>query len=192
MLPSEHYRQPNPDLHLIEQMQAYLEAHNRHDVEAAMSFYVEDARFELVGEWVKVGKETIRGELEEWDAVTNNHLTFYDIKVSPDRADFQAIERDDWSRELGIEEFHYDSCSMVFRGGLIAEVRAHAAAESEKAFAQKWQAFLDWASKERGDALARLMPGGEFIQRKEIVPAWLDLLREWRASRKVRQERKHP
>jgi len=192
MLPSEHYRQPNPDLHLIEQMQAYLEAHNRHDVEAAMSFYTNDATFGLVGEWVKVGKETIRDELEEWDAATNNHLTFYDLKVSPDRADFKAIERDDWSRELGIEEFHYDSCSMVFRGGLIAEVRAHAAAESEKAFAQKWQAFLDWASKERGDALARLMPGGEFIQRKEIVPAWLDLLREWRASRKVRQERKHP
>jgi len=32
----------DPDLHLlIEQMQAYLEAHNRHDVEAAMSFYTQ-------------------------------------------------------------------------------------------------------------------------------------------------------
>lgn len=174
----------DPDLRrLVEQVQAYLEAHNRHDVEAAMSFYTEDARFELVGEWVKVGKETIRGELEEWDAATNNHLTFYDLKVGPDRAVFKAIERNDWFHELGIEEFHYDSCTMVFRKGLIAEVKAHAAAESEKTFAQKWQAFLNWASEERSDALARLMPGGVFTQRKESVPTWLDLLREWRASR---------
>jgi ketosteroid isomerase-like protein len=99
----------DPDLRRpIEQMQAYLEAHNRHDIEAAMSFYTQDARFELVGEWVKVGKETIRDELEEWDAATNNHLTFYDFQIGPEQVVFRAIEQSDHAVNKYNNNFHFN------------------------------------------------------------------------------------
>lgn len=50
---------------LIESLQAYEEAHNRHDVQAVLAMCAEDIRSEVVGVWVKAGMDNFRS-IEEW------------------------------------------------------------------------------------------------------------------------------
>jgi len=156
-----------------------VQAYNSHDVEKLMSFYTDDIRFEVVGFFVKEGKEDIR-KLTEYDAAVNVHMSISNIKVSGDTVTFTLIESNDWFRLAGVEELIYEPNRIVFHGGLIKEIKTEITPESAKAAGEAWQAIMQWASKERSEELADLMPGGEFIYSAESARKWLALLRQWR------------
>jgi len=166
---------------LIGCLQAYEEAHNRHDVQGVMAMCTDDIRFEVVGVWVKVGKDNVR-LLEEWDAAINGSLSLRDFEASDERVSCRAVERNDWFRLAGISEVEYTSCHFSFRQGFMAEMRGEMAAQSREAVSTALRSVMGWASRERGEVLARLMPGGEFVYGAETARVWLALLEEWRQS----------
>lgn len=168
-----------PDL--AARVNAYAQAYNSHDVEKIMSFYSDDIRFEAVGFFVKEGKEDVQN-LTEYDAAVNIHMTISNIKVRGDTATFTLIESNDWFRLAGIEELIYEPNRVVFQDGLIKEIRAEITPESAKTVGKAWQTIMQWASRERSEALAELMPGGKFMYTAESAQKWLKLLKDWREA----------
>jgi len=164
---------------LSRRVRDYETTYNTHDVERLMAFYADDIRFEITGVWVKRGKEAVRG-LAEWDKATNMHMTISDIKVSGDTASFRLVETNDWWKLAGMGEAYYEPCVMIFRSGLIAELRATMTQESLDAYARVWPSIMSWASDHRSEELAELLPGGEFVYGEETARKWIILLQEWR------------
>ena len=161
------------------QVKTYEQAHNGHDVEKVMSLYTNDISFEIVGAWMKSGKEQVR-ELAEWDAVTNSHMIISDMEVHADTVIFMLKEGNDWFRLAGIEFMYYEPCRMVFYNGMIKEIKAEVSEESVKAFQEVWPSIFQWLSEERNEELSELMPEGEFVYSAENARKWLSLLSEWR------------
>jgi hypothetical protein len=168
---------------LTERVRQYQDTYNTHDNEKLMSLYADDITFEIVGVWIKQGKPAVR-ELAEWDKATNLRMTISDISVSGDTATFKLVEENDWWTLANIGKVCYEPCVMVFRNGLISELRATMCQESLDAYARMWPSIIAWAKKHRHETLKELLPGGEFIYGAEAAHKWLDLLREWRASPK--------
>lgn len=166
-----------------ELLKAYENTFNNYDVNRVMDFYAEDIRFEVVGEFVKAGREEVR-ELAKWDDVLNCQLTFTDLVVSGDTVRCKAIERNDWLQLAGVEEAYYGANTIIFRGVLITSITAELTQESARAIGEAFQAITEWASKERSQALAELMPEGEFVYSEETAKGWLALLREWQEETK--------
>lgn len=168
-----------PDL--SERIRAYETTYNAHDVEKLMSFYADDIEFEIVGVWVRRGKEAIR-ELAEWDKATNLQMTISGIVVSGDTVTFRLVEKNDWWTLAGIGDVHYQPCVMVFRDGLISKLRATMTQEGFDRYAKQWPLIIGWAREHRGEVLNELLPGGKFIYGAEPAKKWLDLLRAWRTA----------
>jgi hypothetical protein len=168
---------------LIERARAYEEAYNRHDLQAVMAMYTDDIRFEMIGDPPRLGKEEVR-LVEEYCAAVNSMLSFKDLVETADGVSFRATERNDWSRLAGIGEIEYVSCHFTFRDGLLAAVRVEMAEPSTEASDRVWRSLMAWASKERGEALAQLMPAGEPVFEAETARGWLALLQEWRQSQR--------
>ncbi|UCG93269.1 MAG: nuclear transport factor 2 family protein [candidate division WOR-3 bacterium] len=164
---------------LDERVKAYEQAYNSHDVEKIMSFYADDIKFEVVGFFVKEGTEEVRN-LTEYDVTVNIQMSISNIKVNGDTATFTLIESNDWFRLAGVEELVYEPNRIVFRDGLIKEIRAEITPESVKAAGKAYQTIMQWASKEHSEALAELTPGGIFSYTAETAKKWLELLKEWR------------
>jgi hypothetical protein len=157
----------------------YEQIHNSHDVDMALSLYSEDIRFEVVGMVVKVGKDQVR-DIEEWDVETNSHMTISNIEVQGNTASYRLAEGNDWFRLAGIELMYYEPCRIVFREGLITVIKCEATDESRRAAGEAWQPIMEWASRERSDELARLMPNGKFAYGAENARKWISLLQDWR------------
>ncbi len=164
---------------LVKNLRAYKQAHNAHDVNKAMSFYSDDIRFDMVGSWIKKGKDEIR-ELEEWDAAVNSYLEFTDIEVKGDTIKCKAIEKNDLFTASGIQKLEYESVIFVFQDGLIKEVKAKQTEESLKNMESVFKKFIEWASTEKTKELEELKKKGEFIFTPENAEKWLSLVREWR------------
>lgn len=166
---------------LENRVKTYEQAHNNHDIEKVMSLYSSDIRFEIVGTWIKVGKEQVR-DIAEWDAATNSHMIITDIKVNEDTVTFKLKEGNDWFRLAGIEFMYYEPCKMVFEDGLMKEFTAEATQESIMAFQEIWPSIYQWISEERNEELSELISEGEFVYNFENAKKWLSLLKEWRAK----------
>ena len=164
---------------LEDKLRSYEQAHNNHDIEKIISMYSNDARFEIVGSWIRSGKEEILG-LAEWDSVTNSRMIITDIKTIGDTVTFKLQEGNDWFRLAGIEYMYYEPCRIVFRNGLITELKAETTAESLGLFMEIWPGVFKWLSAEKGDELSALISGGEFVYNRENAEKWLTLLREWK------------
>lgn len=165
-------------------LKAYQEALNSHDVDRVMSFYAEDIRFEVIGGHVKKGKENLRG-WAEWDAAVNCHLTFTDLVVRGDTVTCKAIEQNDWYRLAGIEKVYYGSNTIIFRDELITKIKAELTEESARAIGEAFQSITEWASQERSQQLAELMPEGKIVYSAETAKGWLALLRERQEETKL-------
>jgi hypothetical protein len=166
---------------LKDRLQTYEDAHNSHDVEQALLCFTDDIRFEMVGSWIRQGKEEMR-DYEEWDAAVNSHFTFRDISISGDTIFCRLTERNDWFGLAGIDAIDYERARITFRDGLIEEIIAEETEESASATQQGFQSFIQWAARERIYELVELMRGIEFVFAKENAAAWLALLQEWRVA----------
>ena len=166
-------------LTLEDRVKIYEQTHNKHDIEKMISLYSDDIRFEIVGTWIKTGKDQVR-ELAEWDAATNSHMIISDIKVSNDTVTFKLKEGNDWFRHIGIEFMYYDPCIIVFSNGLIKELKAEVNNESMKAFQEVWPSIYQWLSEEKKEELTELISEGEFVYNSENAKKWLIILNEWR------------
>jgi len=165
---------------LEDEVRSYERAHNNHDVEKVMSMYTNDITFEIVGIWIKTGKEQVRN-LAEWDLATNSNMIISDIEINNDTATFKLIEGNDSFRLIGIEYMYYEPCRMVFENGLIKEIKAEGTEKSRKAFNEVWPSVYQWLYEEKNEELTKLITSeGEFIYNQENATIWVSLLEEWK------------
>jgi hypothetical protein len=165
---------------LTSQIRAMERAHNLHQLDKELSFYADDARFET-NDWTVQGKDELR-KLFTVDVLLNNSLAFSDISIVGNSVVCKVEEKNDMWRALGVEAV-YGRCEIVFKNGLIQEIRDpnSALSESEAELYKADEAFSAWADKNRPEEVARLLGGKPF---KGLTPEnaldWLKLAREWK------------
>lgn len=160
-------------------LKKYVAAYNAHDYERLMAFYTQDIRFEVVGVWVRTGREEV-GEVLEWDIETHIHMTVTEVHSRGNVIQCHLSETNDWLGLSGVGEMHYAPCLFVFHDRWIKEIRAESTRESTERYMRAWQEISEWTTANRSKALLELMPRGKFMYGKEPARKWLNLLREWR------------
>ena len=163
-------------------VQAYLEAHNAHDIEGVLEVLSPKIRFGMTGLWVREGFDEIRA-LEEWDAVMNSHLQFTDLKMRNQRLECKGAETNDWYKVVGIEQEHFEPIRFEFEAGKIRHIRAQLAPKSEMAVDRAVNDVVRWALDVNPDEIRYLVPRGVFRYGHEQAQRWKKLLAEWKQAK---------
>jgi len=167
---------------LITLVKAFQESENRHDIEALMGKFAEDAEFEMVGQVTLKGKEEIR-QIFEYDAGVNTELQFFDFKSEGDTVTCQVVERNDRLKAAGFDKLLYTSCFITFRDQLIQKFSISPDAESARSLGEVMRKFLPWIQKNYPKDYSRLFtPEGRFIRNRENGERVVFLMKEWRGS----------
>ena len=173
------------DLKLVNTLLDMAEANNCHDLERELSFYTDDAKFEIVGEggFVIEGKEELR-KLFARDALLNCRLTLTDFHIQSEMViAHRGKEQNDFFTAIGLDTIYYYKIRDTFRDGLIQEVRAELSPESIKALENRGNAFHEWVTKNNHPDELRIL---EKIEKGEITPAnkdkCLELIRQWQQA----------
>jgi len=161
----------------VDLVRAYQSAYNSHDLERLLSLFAEDATFEVVGQFVFKGKQAVR-RVAEYDFALNIHMNIIGPTIKGDTIFCGLIETNDWLKTAGIGEARYTGW-FVFEGGLIKLIEGKALPETDTAFSQVLNPLIEWASKERPEQLAQMMPEGKFVYNAENAKKSLALLRQW-------------
>lgn len=166
---------------------AYLQAHNDHDVDLALSTMSPEIRFGMAGIWVKEGTEEVSA-MEKWDAAMNSQLTFENLKIRNGRLECVGRETNDWYQMSGIQEVHYEAIKFEFENGLIRHIRAQMAHKSERKIDQVVNDVIRWALDIYPDEVEEIIPRGNFIYGHEQALRWKALLEKWLKSRPPQEE----
>jgi hypothetical protein len=162
----------------VELVKTYEKLHNEHDIEGAMLLYHENIEFELVGTWIKSGKEEIRA-LEEWDRALNSNLKFESFEVKGDSVFCKVIERNDWFKAVGIKQIVHDPTIFIVSKGRINKIIANPSREIGKQIGAKIGSIYTWLKTTNDNTINELIVNGEFIYSEEAAKKWIKLLNRW-------------
>lgn len=153
----------------------HIEAVNTDDVEKNLTFFTDDAVFEIFDVAKLSGKGQLR-RLMESDVINKARLTINDMKVEGDTVIVDLTEKNEGYRLLGIEE---DSFKAIykFRGRLLEKVKLEGTPEGVKLYDEKYKPFAEWASKEHPEEFKKQETGGYTAENCRL---YLSLLQEWR------------
>ena len=166
----------------------YEKLHNSHDIEDVMLLYHDDIKFELIGTWIKSGKEEI-GELEEWDRALRSNLKFKTFEVRGDSVFCKVVEKNDWFKAIGIEQLVHDPTIFIVSKGHIKKIVANPSKEITKEIGAKLGAIYSWSKITKDSTINELIKNGEFIYSNKSAKDWLKLLNKWNkynASNKIK------
>lgn len=172
---------------LTSQIRAMEKVHNLHQLDKELSFYADDVRFEVEDGITVQGKDELR-KLFTVDVLLNNSLAFSDISIVGNSVFCKVEEKNDMWRALRVEAVRHEHGEIVFKNGLIQEVKSTTSAqsESEAELDKADEAFSTWADKNRPEEVARLLGGKPF---KGLTPEtaldWLKLAREWKKLNRI-------
>ncbi len=164
----------------LDLVRAYEHAYNSHDLDELLPLYAEDAVFEVKGQFVLKGKEEIR-RIAEYGFALHIHMTIDSLTSKGDTVFCELIQMNDWLEATGIDEAFYTG-RFVFQKGLIKHIKGTPTPETEKAFQEVLIPLLEWASKERPEQLAEMMPEGKFVYNAENAQKYLVLLQQWQEA----------
>jgi len=155
--------------------------HNSHDIDGVMSLYHDSITFELVGIWVKSGKEEIR-ELEEWDSALNSNLKFQTFEIKGDSVFCKVIEKNDWFKAVGIEKIIHDPTVFIIEKGSIKKIIAYPSEKIGKEIGAIIGSIYAWSNKTGDSTIFELIKDEEFIYSEDTAKKWLELLNKWNKS----------
>lgn len=161
-------------------LNAYIRAHNSHDVEKTMSYFASDARYDMAEGWTKTGLDTIRA-VEEFDAATNSRLSVSDVRVKGDTVFCKLTESNDFLRLAGVKDALYHT-TFFFKDRKIVRIIKAQSMESRTEVKTAFKPFTKWASEKRFPEWARLTMNGEFKYGYEGAEGWITLLKEWKEA----------
>lgn len=166
-----------------ERFEAYLEAHNRHDIEAELAFYADEVIFEVPRNTALMKREDLRPRFE-WEAATESHLSMSGIEIDGNTVTINDfVETSTWLQLAGIGEIVYEpGTKIVFTDGLITEVLpAPPLAESQEAVGAAMDGLMDWVMENRPEEMEG-MAGGQLPYDGEGARKLLELLMYWREA----------
>ncbi len=167
-------------------VQRYVQLHRSHDIDGLLALHTSDAEFLIPGQHPIRGKEALR-HLFEWDSVLGSELAMTGLSIAGDTILVDTvIERNRFFRALGLTEVRYQpGTRFVLRNGQIAGTYPAALSEeSLKSGIEEYQHLFQWLSANRPDAYSRLLPGGLFRYNASNARLWLQVLAEWKQSKR--------
>lgn len=165
----------------LETVEAYLEAHNRHDVDAALDLLSPGIVYVMPDGETRTGLEPM-AELEAWDAVLESFLEVSELEVvGSSVVAGEMVEDNLWYRLSGIGKVTYlPGAIFEVENGRITSI--HAASwkpEHVVAFTSFMDEFAPWAAVAFPRKISAAMPGGTFHYDGDTAQIWLDLLVAW-------------
>ena len=165
-------------------IQSYFEVHNSHDVEKALSYFSEEAVFELKGVWTKKGLIELRG-LEEFDAAMNSHLELKDMRESGDTIYCKVVENNDWFGNMGITDLVHDPVIMVVRDQKINHIIGFPNQETGQEIEAAIEGVFQWSQMHGDSTIYKLLPNGKFQYSNEAGAQWKALFKKMKAKDSV-------
>lgn len=165
----------------VETLAQYLDASNRHDIEALRDMIAEDA------EWV-LPPDTLRGR----DAMTrpivfdkgaNAKRDFGEVtSVRGDTIEFTVTEKSDVLASLGVAEMHH-ALRMVTRGGMIHLIAPLRPPPEQQMYADSLGALVRWLRRHRPGDYGKLWRDGRLNYTLETGEELPNMIRAWRRRR---------
>jgi hypothetical protein len=159
---------------------AYIDAANRHDLEAVRDMLAEDATWHL-GSDTLVGLDAVMRPLE-FDQGANTVLAVTDVSTTGDTIASDIIERNDVLTALGVPVLHHKA-RMVLKDGLIYRISPREPPLEVAAFADSVITFMQWLRTNQPEAYEQLWPGGRFNYSRQVGEEMPGLIDEWRRNR---------
>jgi hypothetical protein len=166
---------PTPD----ERVRHYVEAANRHDLEAVEAMLADEVVW-FLGPDTLTGKHEVLAPLN-FDTGAQTHLELREITARGDTAEFEMAEHNRVLMALGIHELVHHT-RFVFRDGLIVRKEEIRQPGGIEAFADSVASFANWLYVEEPEAYDRIWgPGGKFVYSQSTAELMLLLVDRWRA-----------
>lgn len=168
-----------------EVVRSYINAHNTHDIDKALTYYDENVVFELKRVWKKEGLREMRS-LEEWDAALNSNLKLESVTIKEDSVFCRIVENSDWLSSIGITDLINDPVVFVVSNGKIKQVIAYPSKEIGKKIEATIAAIYQWSQKTQDHTIDDLIQNGQFVYSADAAEKWLDLINRWKTSNNVK------
>ncbi len=169
---------------LLNKVKTYVDAANRHDLEAIDAMLTDDVVFEMNGTSIALGKEQLR-IVHDNDAGFNTELELTDCKEKGNTVTCKITERNDYVIAAGINEINYTSGVFTFKNGLIQKISTTMSPESVRAGKEFDKGFIAWVKQNRSEKLSKLMtPAGKFKWGRESAKIMVNLVKEYQAQKK--------
>jgi hypothetical protein len=161
-----------------------IQAHNDKNVEKEISFYSDDATYELIrSKNTYEGKRKIQKHLE-WDAAVNSYFITKSFSINSDTVKCDLKEVTDWTTSLGIDTVYYEYMQIVVMNGLIKELKLMETKSTAAKYDSQGADLMEWAQLKRPELLAELKENDNYIASKETAHKWIHLAKEWHKSTK--------
>lgn len=162
---------------------AYIAAHNSHDIEAELALYADEVIFEVPQNTALMRREDLRPRFE-WEAVTDSQLSMSGIDIDGNAVTINDFaETSSWLQLAGIAEIVYKpGTKIVFADGLITEVMPSSpVAESQEAIGAVMDELMTWVMENHPEELEG-MEGGQLPYDGKGARKLLELLAAWQEA----------
>jgi ketosteroid isomerase-like protein len=161
-----------PDLADI--VREHIAAVNNDDIEKNLTFFTNDAIFEIGAGTRLSGKDQLRNLLES-DATKRARLTILDMKVEGNTVIARLTGKNEFLRLLGVEESP-QRCTYKFRSRFLEKVTVEFP-EVGGLFEKKYKLFAEWAKQAHPEEYQRMSEAGYSAEGARL---FLSLAKEWR------------
>ena len=168
-----------------DRLDAFLDAHHRHDIEAVLALLAPDYQLEFPGGFIMSKKDV--ETILVWDHAVNGLYTYENVQVEGDTLRCLLRERNDFFQLLGVEELQANMTYRFNEQGLIVE-QIYEPVPGQQDWQEALKPALSWAREHRSEELAEIYPEDQFVYTAEMAKRWLTLLREWREATRLSRE----
>ena len=160
----------------------YFDAVNKHEPGAELSLLSDNITYSVVESFTLRGKDELRN-LAEYNSIIHSKFVYSNLTEYEDTVICQVTENNDWLAALGITSVAYEYAKFVVRHKYIWDIIIKMNDKSIDEISSKTEPLIDWASNNKPDVLNDIRPDGEFIYNKVTAEMWLQLVREYNASK---------
>lgn len=172
-------------------VRGFLDAHNRHEVDAAVAFYHDDASFALSNDrGVVTGREGLL-ELERLDAQLGSWLSPHGLRVRREGEETivsldYVVEQSDIAQAVGVPLIVAEAVprAFVIRDGRFRRVeQPRFAPPCARAMGSGFMGFIAWMNERADPRRDRLLRrDGGIVLTAATAPLWIAGIREWRSQ----------
>jgi TolB protein len=162
----------------------FVQALNRHDVEAQYAHYTDDMVYVNEGRRIRPPREEERRD-RAFEMASGAAWSYEVLEKAEGRIDALLTEDMEFYRALGVGP-RSSRRQIMFRGGLIREMSASDWTQAGRPYEGARDLFLAWLRRERPQVAARVSDARGLLFDGTTAPLLNPLAREWRAAHPCR------
>ena len=173
---------PTPTPDLLSLVRAYEEVFNRHDLEAVVALFADDAV--LQNAWINgIYKADIKIQ-HDFVFGLNQTIQNSECSVVKDTVACKALVRDDCIKAAGIDGYHYTSVEYVFEDMKIYRVTGTESSDDGQTMEGFYDGMFGWSGAHRPEENSKLSDSnGSPIVNRETGKIYVKLCQEYAATK---------